>query len=96
MSLQYHPAVIHDVAEAIQHYQSVSHVLSSEFKVELRRVIAMAVSNRGRFRLIKSEYHRANLKRFPYHIVYRTIPGGIRMMIVRHHRRHPDSGMEQD
>ena len=39
--------------------------------------------------------HRANLKRFPYHFLFKELPDGIRVMLVRHHRRHPDFGVER-
>src|SRR5689334_17329021 len=42
MGLQYHPSVRQDVVEATQRYKAVSQKLASEFKRELRRIIAMA------------------------------------------------------
>ena len=29
------------------------------------------------------------------HFIYREIPEGIRVTLVRHHRRHPDTGMDR-
>jgi plasmid stabilization system protein ParE len=83
------------VTEATRRYQAVSQKLAVDFKVELRRVIAMASSNPNRFHSIKPGIHRANLKRFPYHFIYREIRERIRVILVRHHRRHPDTGMER-
>ena len=96
MKVEYHPAVEQDTAEALQRYRPVSPKLRDEFKAELRRVIKMAASKPGRFHLIEPGLHRANLKRFPYHVVYRELADGIRVMLVRHHRRHPDFGMERE
>ena len=96
MRIEFHPAVEQDVAEALRRYDSVSQRLSEEFKGELRRVIAVAATKPGRFHLIKPGLHRANLKRFPYHFVYRELPDGIRVTLVRHHRRNPSFGMERD
>jgi hypothetical protein len=95
VSVQYHPAVEQDVAEALQRYDAVSQKLGEDFKAELRRVIRMAAARPGRFHLIKPGLHRANLKRFPYHVIYRDLPGGIRVTLVRHHRRHPEHGLER-
>jgi hypothetical protein len=55
----------------------------------------MALANPSRFHPIKPGLHRANLKRFPYHFIYREIPEGIRVTLVRHHRRHPDLGIDR-
>jgi plasmid stabilization system protein ParE len=94
--IEYHPAVRQDVAEALQRYDAVSQRLGEDFKAELRQTIAVAAAKPGRFHLLKPGFHRANLKRFPYHFIYRELPDGIRVTLVRHHRRHPDFGLERE
>jgi toxin ParE1/3/4 len=94
--VEYHPAVEQDVAEALRRYDPVSQRLAEEFKGELRRVIVVAAAMPGRFHPIKPGFHRANLKRFPYHFVYRELTDGIRVTLVRHHRRDPSFGMERE
>ena len=96
MRLEYHPSVRQDVAEAMRRYKAVSERLASEFKAELRCVVAMAAANPNRFHPIRPGFHRANLNRFPYHFIYREIAEGIRVTLVRHHRRHPEFGMDRD
>jgi toxin ParE1/3/4 len=93
--IEYHPAVAQDVADALRHYDPVSRRLGEEFKTELRRVIAHASANPGRFHVIKPGFHRANLRRFPYHFIYRELTDRIRVILLRHHRRNPDFGMER-
>jgi hypothetical protein len=80
------------VAEALRRYDAVSQRLGDEFRAELRRMIAVAAEQPGRFHLVKPGYHRANLTRFPYHLVYRELADGIRVTLVRHHRRDPSFG----
>ena len=96
MRIEYHPAVAQDVTEALRRYDTVSQRLGEEFKAELRQTIVVAAAKPGRFHLIKPDFHRANLKRFPYHFVYRELMYGIRVTLVRHHRRDPNFGMERD
>ena len=96
MRVEYHPSVKQDVAGAMRRYRAVSDRLSQEFKAELRHVIAVAAANPNRFHPIKPGFHRANLKRFPYHLIYREVQEGIRVTLVRHHRQHPEFGMERD
>ncbi len=96
MRVEYHPAVEQDVAEALRRYDGVSERLGEEFTEELRRVIAVAAAKPGRFHLIKPGIHRANLKRFPYHFVYRELTDGIRVTLMRHHKRHPGFGTERE
>jgi plasmid stabilization system protein ParE len=95
MRIEYHPSVRQDVVEAMRRYKAVSEKLANDFKAELRRVIAMAGANPNRFHAVKPGFHRANLKRFPYHFIYRQIPEGLRVTLVRHHRRHPEVGMDR-
>jgi plasmid stabilization system protein ParE len=94
--VQFHPAVADDLAEALERYDAVSNHLGEEFKSEFRRVVAMAAANPNRFHLIKPGFHRANLRRFPYHFIYRELPDGIRVTLVRHHRRNPAFGLERE
>jgi hypothetical protein len=96
VSIQYHPAVEQDVSEALERYDLISHKLGDEFKMELRRIVSLAAKNPGRFHQIKPGLHRANLVRFPYHFICREISDGIRVTLVRHHRRHPDFGMKRE
>ena len=96
MRIEYHPAVEQDVAAALQRYDAVSQRLGEEFKAEVRQFINVAAAKPGRFHLIKPGFHRANLKRFPYHFIYRELPDGIRVTLVRHHHRHPAFGLERE
>ena len=95
MRIEYHPSVREDVAEAMRRYNAVSDKLANEFKAEVKRVIAIAADNPKRFHPVKPGYHRANPKGFPYHFIYKELSDGIRVTLVRHHRRHPDVGMER-
>lgn len=95
MRIEYRPSVRQDVTEATRRYKAVSQKLANDFKAELRRVIAMVSANPNRFHSVRPGFHRANLKRFPYHLIYREITEGIRVTLVRHHRWHPDTGMER-
>ncbi len=35
---------------------------------------------------------RANLERFPYHLLHRVRPEGVRVLVLRHDRRNPSFG----
>ena len=95
MRVEFHPAVEQDVAEALRWYDSVSSRLGQEFEAELRRTLAVAAAKPGRFHLVNPGLHRANLKRFPYHFIYRDLPDGIRVTLLRHHRRDPEFGLKR-
>ena len=96
MSIEYHPAVEQDVSDALQRYDAVSRKLGEEFKTELRRMISLAAANPARFHQINGDFHRVNLRRFPYHFLYREASTGIRIVLVRHHHRNPDFGTTRE
>lgn len=95
MEVKYHPAVRWDLLEAARKYYEISPRLAEEFDAELKATIAKAAEYPLRFHPTDYGFRRANLKHFPYHFLYDIQPGFIRVMIVRHHKRHPDFGLDR-
>lgn len=93
MSVVYHPAVQRDVSRILRHYDGINTRLGDEFWAELNLLIGQAAANPQRFHFEARGRRRVNLKRFPYHFLFREIPGGIRITVVRHHKQHPDQGL---
>jgi plasmid stabilization system protein ParE len=96
VKVEYHPQVEADVADALKRYDDISPILGEEFKAELRRLVTLAATRPGRFHFVKSKFRRANLRKFPYHFLYRELADGIRILIVRHHKRHENFGLERE
>ena len=95
MEVIFHPLVRAEVLEALRYYTNVSARLADEFHDELRKIINRAVENPERFHLVEHGFRRANLLRFPYHVIYEVRPNLLRVMVVRHNKRHPDYGMDR-
>lgn len=93
MDVIYHPLVKRDVSEALKYYTDISTRLADEFQAEVREIISQAADNPLRFHPTQRGFRRANLRRFPYHILYEVRGECLRVMHVRHHKRHPDYGM---
>jgi toxin ParE1/3/4 len=91
MRIGYHPLVEKDVDEILDHYEGLSVRLADDFRNELRRIIDKAAASPLRFPPA-GRYRRANLHRFPYHILYELGDNQFRIMIVRHNKRHPRYG----
>jgi plasmid stabilization system protein ParE len=92
MRVGYHPAVQRDVGGILRYYDGTSPALGDAFWAELIKGIEAARLHPDRHHLVLGELRRVNLTRFPYHFLYRTTAWGIRVMVVRHHRRHPGYG----
>lgn len=95
MKVVYHPAVQRDVSRILRHYDGINDRLGDEFWEELNWFISQAAGNPRRFHFEAPDRRRVNLRRFPYHFLFREIPGGIRITVVRHHRRHPARGLQR-
>jgi plasmid stabilization system protein ParE len=53
------------------------------------------VRHPDRYHFFKADLRRANLKRFPYHFLYRVVGDCVRILVVRHHRRDTDYGLDR-
>ncbi len=92
MKVVYHPAVQRDVSRILRHYDAINDRLGDEFWEELNAFIQAATQQPARFHFEGAGRRRVNLKRFPYHFLFREVPGGIRITVVRHHKQHPQTG----
>lgn len=96
MEVTYHPLVKTDVAEALRYYRRISPRLADELRDELRDIIRRAAAHPSHFHPTDRGFRRANLPRFPYHVLYEVHAETLRVMIVRHNKRHPQFGLERE
>lgn len=92
MRVVYHPAVQRDVSRILRYYDGINDRLGDEFWEELNSFIAQAAARPHHFHLEAEGRRRVNLKRFPYHFLFRETSNGIRIIVVRHHHQHPNFG----
>jgi plasmid stabilization system protein ParE len=95
MKVVYHPDVQKDVSRILRHYDFIHERLGDEFWAEVNSFIEKAAANPGRFHFESPGRRRVNLHRFPYHFLFREVPGGMRITVVRHHRQHPSRGLQR-
>ena len=97
MRLVLHRRVRSDVDEIMDYYERAEQPeLAQDFYRELRAFLLDAARQPDRYHIFKADLRRANLKRFPYHFLYRVAGECVRVLVVRHHRRHPDYGLERE
>ena len=91
----YHRLAVKDWNDALDHYESESifagDSFKSEFEVAIARIKAMPTRYSPYFG--SPIFRRARLSSFPYLIIYRIIPSGIRITVIKHESRHPRYGM---
>ncbi len=96
MIATYHRLAVRDAREILEYYESEGgNPLACRFYDDLIATIEKAVGNPHRFHPIDDRFRRADLDDFPYHILYEERSWGIRVMVIRHHRRHPRHGIRR-
>ena len=91
----YHPSVPAEVRAIIEYYEGISSPLADRFWEELTSAILYAQKYPERHHLDASGRRRSNLKRFPYHFLFRIFDSHIRITVVRHHSRDPHFGSKR-
>ena len=96
MRLVLHPKIYSDVSQIMEYYERVATPeLADEFYRELRYFIEKAVETPETFAVRERDIRRVNLRRFPYHFLFRVTENSVRILVVRHHGRHPAVGTER-
>jgi toxin ParE1/3/4 len=94
MRLVLHPVVYSDIDKIMEYYEtSATAQLADDFYIELRGFMAEALKRPTSFSIRERDLRRVNLERFPYHFLFRVAGDGVRVLVVRHHSRHPSFGM---
>jgi len=92
----FHPRVVSELKAIIKYYEEVADAtLADEFYNEFRRRVAYAVEHPEYFSDRVGKFKRVNLKKFPYNFLFRQQDDVIRILVVRHHARHPKYGTER-
>lgn len=77
----------------MEYYEQVASMeLADDFYAELRQFMIQAAERPDSFSIRDRDIRRVNLHRFPYHFLFRVIGDAVRVLVVRHHRRHPSLG----
>lgn len=94
MRLVFHPKIYSDIAQVMEYYEQVASAdLADEFYAELQQVTREAAKRPESFPIRERDIRRANLRRFPYHFLFRMTSDAVRILVVRHHRREPSVGI---
>ena len=96
MNLIYHRDVQRDVTAVLDYYDAVGGpALGDAFFAEFMAHVALAMENPGRFHPVAGDFRRVNLRRFPYHFLFRVSGDTLRVLVLRHHQRHPEFGLSR-
>jgi plasmid stabilization system protein ParE len=90
MEVRFSSAAIKEVREAAAFYESEVEGLGRAFLGKLREAILEIREYPSASRIIRGDFRRCLLSRFPYGIVYQTHDNRIFVVAVMHLKRKPD------
>lgn len=92
----FHRLVQRDMDGILRYYRAeASDSVADRFFSAFLETVDRALSNPQGFHFANPVYRRANIPRFPYHFLYRETSDGIRVLVLRHDRRHPNYGLHR-
>ena len=89
MRLIYHPDAEAELIEAAQFYERQVSTLGAQFLDAVDQAVRIIVDAPERWSIIDANVRHYLMPRFPYAIYYRVTADYIRILAVKHHRRHP-------
>lgn len=86
-----------DILDAMEFYErSAGLEIAADFYSQFRRTADQIASRPTSFPIHIKNYRRVNLSRFPYNLLFRAIDDNtVRIIAVRHNRRHPSFGTQR-
>jgi len=90
MNYQFHPDTFDEHYDSVAFYQNRLPGLGADYIVEFDAVMALICRTPNFYPTIAApDIHKAGLKRFPFHVIYRTDSTQIFVLAVAHQRRRP-------
>ena len=93
----YHVEAQFDVLEIVEYYEREAGVgVADRFTAELESFIERLAENPLAYREFRLGIRRANLHKFPYHVLYRIVEDEtVKITSVKHDRRRPSYGLRR-
>lgn len=96
MKLHFHRAVQSDLRLALEYFdQEGGSKLGDSFFAEVQAVRGRIAANPTRFGFFRDDIRRARLRVFRYHFLFRMVRDEVRVLVLRHNRRHPEFGISR-
>lgn len=89
MNYSFHPGAEAELQEAENHYDAIDTALGNRFRAEFEASLERILDFPNAWQPLSNHSRRRRLVSFPYGIVYRVNPDGIRILAVMHLHREP-------
>lgn len=95
-SVIFHTRVQRDMDDILRFYRSeAGEGVANRFFDSFVRTVDKSLQNPNFFHPVSGLLRRAPVQGFPFHFLYRKIPDGIRILVLRHDSRHPSYGLRR-
>jgi toxin ParE1/3/4 len=96
MKIEIIPIAQDEIREAAEYYRNRREGLEIEFLEAIEHAVASIAESPEMFEQVRRGIRRYIVRRFPYGIYYRMPDrNSIRIIVVKHHARHPNLGMRR-
>ena len=96
MNLRFHPAIQTDLKLALEYFdREGGPKLGDRFFAEVQAAKDRIAAGPTHFGFFKDDIRRAKLRMFRYHFLFRITRGEVRVLVLRHNRRHPEFGLSR-
>jgi len=90
MNYTFHPHAERELKEIENHYDGILNELGDRFREDVELTIMRILKFPDGWQPLSKVVRRCRLGGFPYGIIYRVKPVGIRILAVMHQRREPN------
>jgi len=95
VNLVIHPGASADIQEEANYYENIQTGLGLEFLDEVDAAVDTVLSMPEAFAERRENIRMFVFARFPFSLLYRITGNSLELLVVRHHARHDDYGMER-
>jgi len=95
VNVVWHPLATGEMTNAARFYSDRLKRLGPKFLDEIERSVESILTDPTRFAVIDREIHLFPMRRFPYGIYYRVLEDDDRILVVKHHSRDPEHGLDR-
>jgi len=89
MSISFHPEAVAELETATSEYAGIDPELAVAFRKEVERAVGLISLHPSIYRLRSGLCRRANLGRFPYHLIFVEESGDLQIIAMAHGSRRP-------
>ncbi|MCC5841733.1 MAG: type II toxin-antitoxin system RelE/ParE family toxin [Opitutales bacterium] len=96
MKIVFHPLVFTEIDAIMTYYEEIAEfALADRFFEDFSQTVRRVSENPQSFSNRAGDFRRANLRRFPFNLLFRDFPDHVRVLVLRHHSRNPKYGQER-